>query len=511
MTGEATIFEALEAHAADMPRALAFAFGAESIAFGALLDDVRRLAGALGARGVGPGERCALVLPNGLDLVRLIVAVQARGGAPVVLNAALPQAALARRLAPLRCRLVVAEPALAAALEAATPADLARDAGHGEVLRPAPEDPAYLQITSGTTGEPRAAVISHRSLAAWIRNASARLYDGRDDVFVGWLPIHHDFGLVNFVFLPLALGRPMHLLPSSIASLRPWLETIARVRGTVTGSPDFGYRIATRTVDPRGLDLGSLRIAWNGAEPVRGSTIAEFERRFGAPGAVRPAYGLAETTLGVAVTDPGTPVRIDAAGHVSCGHLYPGVEVRIAAPDGHLLPAGETGEILVRGQAVFSGYFEDEAGTREVLRDGWLWTGDLGSFDASHELTVRGRRRSLVKRAGGAVFPREVEEAADLVPGVRFSAAIGVPHETLGEDIVVVAEVRDPDAGGAALERAIAESVVRGAGFPPGRVVLIPPRTIPRTASGKLQHVELRRLYLAGDLERRGAVALGAG
>lgn len=480
-----TIVDLLLERARARPDALAFVALGEPISYRRLAGDALALAGVLAARGLGPGARCALVLPTGLDFVRAVYATQILGAAPVAINPALPPDAIERRL-----RLTGA----ALALTPETVAALAREPCAAPA-RPAarPEDPAFLQLTSGTTGEPRAAIVLHQSLAASLDSAVEAIEPRPSDVLVGWVPLHHDLGLVRFVFSPVRFGCPAHLVAPSMSTLRLWLETIARERGTITGAPDFVYRAAARLVDPAGLDLSSLRYATNGGEAVRRSTIEAFERRFATGGAIRPGYGLAEATLGVTGTRPGESVETDAAGAVSCGRALPQVEVRI----------GPDGEILARGPNVFAGYFGDEAATREVLRDGWLHTGDIGALDAEGRLFVKGRRRALIKRAGALVAPREVEEAADRVPGVRFSAAVGVESSPGGtEDVVIVAEVKPEDAAtGAArerLSRAIADEVVRALGFPPREVRLVAPRAIPRTANGKIRYDELRALVRGG-------------
>ncbi len=279
------------------------------------------------------------------------------------------------------------------------------------------------------------------------------------------------------------------------------------MRATITGGPDFGYRIAARTVDPAGLDLSALRFATNGGEPARRSTIEHFEQRFGLSGVVRPGYGLAEATLGVTSLAAGEPLRTDDAGNLSCGRPFDGIEVKIVDAQGTTLPANRTGDILVRGVPVFSGYLNAETDTQQILCDGWLSTGDMGSLDDDGHLYVLGRSRALIKRAGAMIAPREIEEITDQIDGVRFSAAIGHrdPVRSGTEDVIVIAEVRTAsftsETSAPPLARVIASEVTRAIGFSPKEVVLVSPRTIPRTPSGKIQYDELQRLYLTGKLE----------
>jgi acyl-CoA synthetase (AMP-forming)/AMP-acid ligase II len=368
-----------------------------------------------------------------------------------------------------------------------------------------PEAPAVLQPTSGTSGEPRLAVVSHRAALASLDMASRLLGVGSDDVFVCWVPPWHDLGLMRFVLGPVAFGVPCHFVPPAIRALPLWLETLERVGGTLTGAPDFAYRLAVRLAGRRRFNLSALRIATNGGEPVRRSTIEDFERRFGVAGVVRPGYGLAEATLGVASTRPGAPLRIDAHGNVSCGPPLEGVEVRVADP------AEGAGELLVRSPALFSGYFDAPEATRAVLRDGWLHTGDVGRLDADGQVTVLGRRRALLKRGGVPLAPRELEEAAERVAGVRAAAAVTGPAGDGGaSETIFVCVERDPAAETppGPLGAAVAAAVEQAVGFAPGRVVVLLPRSIPRTANGKIRYTALVAALAVNGLEAAGAVWL---
>jgi acyl-CoA synthetase (AMP-forming)/AMP-acid ligase II len=495
----------LASRAANAPDALAFTEGSESLSYGRLREESEALAGGLAALGVGPGDRVALLLPAGLDFIRAFFALQRLRAVPCAFDPGAPPGAAARRAARVRpcLTLVAGGPELGQALEEAG----LRHAALAGVPRTAPpppaeasgEDVAFLQPTSGTSGAPRAAVILQRNVLASLESARELLEIHPGDVLVSWVPPWHDLGLLRFVLGPVYFGVPCHLVTPAIRTLPLWLETAARVRATILGAPDFAYRLALRMVDPRGLDLSALRYATNGGEPVRQSTILSFEERFGVPGAIRPGYGLAEATLGVTCLRPGEPLRTDARGNVSCGRPLPGVEVRIDGGEG-----GAAGEILVRGPAVFAGYFEAEEATGEALRDGWLHTGDVGTLDSEGHLYVLGRERALIKRGGAPLAPRELEEPAGRVPGVRLAAAVGLPPPPGGatEEIVVAVEA-DPMAVAEAsrLAAAVAAAIESAVGFAPDRVLVLEPRTIPRTSNGKVRHRELRRELIEGGLE----------
>jgi fatty-acyl-CoA synthase len=510
--GPISLDEALAFRAAEAPGDLAFAEGAERLSWGELRAEAAALAGGLASLGVGRRERVALFLPAGLDFIRAFFALQRLAAIPCAFAPGGPAPAAARRAARVRpCLVLVAGPEgaeLAAALAAAGLRAVDLAAVPRGVAPPVPsaggEDVAFLQPTSGTSGEPRAAMITQANAVASLAAAQEMLGIGPRDVLVSWVPPWHDLGLLRFVLGPVFFGVPCHLVPPAIRTLPLWLRTASEVRATVLGAPDFAWRLATRLVDPAGLDLSSLRYATNGGEPVRRSTILAFEERFGVPGAIRPGYGLAEATLGVTGLRPGEALRVDARGHVSCGRPFPGVEVRIAEEE-----TDGAGEILIRGAAVFSGYFERPEESAEILRGGWLHTGDVGRLDADGHLYVLGRRRAMLKRGGAPLAPREVEEAAAGVPGLRLAAAVGLPAgpESATEEIAVAVEA-DPAADPARLAAAVAAAIESALGFAPDRVVVLAPRTLPRTANGKIRHAELRRELIDGDLERRGAVRL---
>jgi acyl-CoA synthetase (AMP-forming)/AMP-acid ligase II len=507
-----TLDAALAHRAARTPDALAFSDGSEKLAYGQLRAEAEALAGGLARLGVRRRDRVAIFLPAGLDFIRAFFALQRLGAAPCAFDPGAPSATAVRRAARVRPRLALiagAEnlaPALrAAGLEPVSIAEIPRD-GAPPPAAIHEDDAAFLQPTSGTSGEPRAAVVLQRNAIASLRTAREAIGIGPQDVLVSWVPPWHDLGLLRFVLGPVWFGAPCHLVTPAIRTLPLWLRTASEARATILGAPDFAWRLATRLADPGGLDLSSLRYATDGGEPVRRSTILDFEARFGVSGVLRPGYGLAEATLGVTGLRPGEPLRVDSHGNVSCGRPFPGVEVRIAEEPGGI---GEIGEILVRGPAVFAGYFEAEEATAETLRDGWLHTGDVGRLDTDGHLYVLGRRRALLKRGGAPLAPRELEEAAAGVPGVRMAAAVGLPAPgdaaTETEEIAVAVEA-DPEAAPAAIATAVATAVEAAAGFAPEVIVVLAPRSIPRTANGKIRHAALRRELSEGDLERRGAL-----
>lgn len=505
---------ALLAGGRERPDEPAFHCAGERLTRGELLADAARIAAGLRAAGVGAGHRIALVLPAGLPFVRGFAGAVLAGAAPFAIPAGLHAPTASRRAARGRPTLLLTAAARQAELATATAgAGFAVAALERLLAAPAPagpprledvdpEAPAFLQLTSGTTGEPRLALLSHRAIAAWRRNVAGRLDQRAGDVLVGWVPPWHVMGLVRFVLQPILAGVAAHLVLPEVGRLGEWLETVARARGTFTSAPDFALRTAVRLVGDRSLDLSSLRMVVSGGEPVRLATIRAFEARFGLPGVVRPAYGLSEATLAVTAAAPGEPLTIDAAGHVSCGRPLPGFDLRVVAAGGGDCRPGEAGEIWVRSESLFSGYFGAEGPDTSALCDGWLRTGDWGRLGSAGELYVLGRRRNLLKHGGATYAPRELEEAAEGVAGVLVAAAVALRDRERGEELpVLVVEAEASGVAPEALARDVALAVRRALGLLPGEVLIVEPGALPRTDNGKLRHAELRRQLAAGELE----------
>lgn len=506
----------LEFRARDTPESLAFGAGGENLTYRALREDAQLLGAALLHSGVTAGDRVAMLVPAGLDIIRLVFALQRIAASPCVFDPSIPPATSARRAARIRPRLVVvggpaagelAASARSAGMQALSTMELFANAT-SLPLPPLPSDPeaiAFLQPTSGTTGEPRAAMVRQRNVIASLHAARELLDPGPSDVLVGWVPPWHDLGMLRFLLGPVYFGVPCHLVPPAVRTISQWLETIFERRGTITGAPDFAWRLATRLVDAGAVDLSSLRFATNGGEPVRASTITAFESRFGLNGVIRPGYGLAEATLGVTSVRAGESLRVGPGGNVSCGRPLENVEVRVKAEG-----AG-AGEILVRGPAVFAGYFDAEEASAAVLRNGWLYTGDFGSLDGDGNLYVLGRDKAMLKRGGAPLAPREIEEAAQSVPGVRIAAAIAMlpSPEAITENIVLVVEAEPDENGVLPTPARVAGAVEHSIGFAPDRVVFVAPRAIPRTSNGKIRHDALRR-QLFGEPEPSTATSATA-
>jgi acyl-CoA synthetase (AMP-forming)/AMP-acid ligase II len=412
-----------------------------------------------------------------------------------------------------------------------------------------PDSVAFIQYTSGSTSSPKGVIVTHGNLVhnlSAIRELAADIPEPRG---VSWLPPYHDMGLIGGILQPLYAGFPAHLL-SPLAFLgRPllWLETISHVRATVSPLPNFALELCVRKVSDeqaRALDLSSWRVAINGAEPIRKASLDRFTARFGPAGfrpeVHRPVYGLAEATLMVSCDTTRVPPRTmairreaaengrvelaadgdaDAATFVSCGRSIAGQTITIVDPETlRRCPEGVIGEIWIRGPSVAKGYWNKPEETREVfgayLGDGgegpFLRTGDLGFLDRE-ELFVTGRRKDLIIIAGRNHYPQDIEEAAARShPAIRpgCCVAFGLDDRARGERIVVVAECdarrAAPPSGHLDVDDVIARvrtEIRARVGVDADQVVLVKPRTLSKTSSGKIRRFATRAAFLEGMLE----------
>lgn len=394
--------------------------------------------------------------------------------------------------------------------------------------RQEPDDVAFLQYTSGSTREPRGVIVTHRALLANHRAIHEALGTVPGARIGGWLPLHHDMGLVGQLLHALWLGGTAVLLSPLAFVKRPahWLETISRYGLTVSGAPDFAYDLCVRRVNDSqlaGLDLSGWQVAVSGGEPVNAATLRAFRERFAPAGlrpeALVPCYGLAEATLLVSGDRaaggfdthklPAPPGAAGAVAEVvSCGRAT-GAEVRIVDPDTQEpLDEGLVGEIWVRGETVSRGYWArpresaDTFGGR--IKDGeggYLRTGDLGAL-VDGRLCVTGRIKDMIVVAGRNLYPQDLERTVREVSALFGSGtAFGVPGER--ERVVVVQELRARSRYGVDLAE-LTSSVQRRLhdqyDVSAGGVLLVRPGTVRRTTSGKLERAAMRRMFLNGEL-----------
>jgi acyl-CoA synthetase (AMP-forming)/AMP-acid ligase II len=332
------------------------------------------------------------------------------------------------------------------------------------------------------------------------------------------LPLFHDMGLIGVVLTALCHGYPIHLLAPEtfVMSPRRWLALIAEAKGTLTAAPNFAYDycVSRARDDWQRVDLSSLRIALNGAEPVHKTTIDRFVDRFRSqglsPDALMPVYGMAECTLAVAfpslrhklrtlrvdrtALEEGAVARLscksDAYEAVSVGRPVAGMSLGVFNQAGTLLAPGQVGEIRVGGPSLMDGYFRNETATREVLVDGLLRTGDLG-FIAEDHLFITGRSKELIIKGGRNIHPDDVERAASAVPGLRVGGVAAFARGNLvtgTDDLVVLAETLERDAvSHARIEREVRGEILALLGVKVDAVHLCRIGGLPRTSSGKIK------------------------
>jgi 1-acyl-sn-glycerol-3-phosphate acyltransferase len=547
------------------------------ITYGQLLGEARRVAAGLLARDVAPGASVAMMLPTSRDFFTAFFGILLAGCVPVPIyppfRASQLEEHLRRQaliLENARAALLIGSPETARAASwlrsrlvemraAVTVAELSAPSENGEAASgpagaPAPraDDLALIQYTSGSTGDPKGVALTHANLLANVRAIGEVVAIRPDDVVVSWLPLYHDMGLIGAWLASLYHGCRLVVMPPTrfLAQPAAWLRALDRHRGTITAGPNFAYEIcASRLGDDElaGLDLSSWRLALNGSEPVSPATVERFTRRFARhgfrPEAMTPVYGLAECSLALAFTPPGRGPRLDRVDRaaferdgraeptadtaapappllfVSAGRPVPRHELRVVDAMGRELPDRRLGRVQFRGPSATSGYFRNPAATRALFDGSWLESGDLG-YVADGELYVTGRAKDIIIRAGRHVFPYEIEEVVGAIPGIRRGGvAVFARHdEARGtEKVVVVAETREQDAGArAALLASIDERSAALLGTAADDVLLVPPRTVPKTSSGKTRRAACRELYLRGALgqarsPRRQMVALALG
>jgi fatty-acyl-CoA synthase len=403
-----------------------------------------------------------------------------------------------------------------------------------QLAHPVPGDRpavAVLQFTSGSTGEPKPVVVTPQNLVANIDDMAERAgLDGSSDRFLSWLPLYHDMGLTGCLLTAMVKGIDLVLADPTVFVRRPsrWLRLISETRATITCAPQFAYSLVARRQTNLGdVDLSSLRIAINGAEPVDPDGIRRFlvlTAPYGLdPGAIACSYGLAEATLAASLPHPGTGMvteRIDPGALESSGEATPGpaagangsielprlgpplrrVDVRVVDRVGRSVGPGQVGEIQLRGPSISPGYWPLGESVAPATSDRWLATGDLGYVtpDGDGELVICGRTKDVVMVGGRNHSPVAIERAVATVPGVRSGAvaAFGVDGSGTAasgtQALVVVAETRTPIAGMAQeIRRAVHDAV----GVVAREVVLVRRGAIPKTTSGKVRRAASRALF----------------
>ncbi|MDX1763642.1 MAG: AMP-binding protein, partial [bacterium] len=395
------------------------------------------------------------------------------------------------------------------------------------------EEIALHQYTSGSTGTPKGVVLTNADLLANIRSMGRATNVTSSDTFVSWLPLYHDMGLIGAWLGSLYFAMPLVLMSPLSFLVRPerWLWAIHRHGATISAAPNFAYELCLTKIDDRvleGLDLKSLRLATNGAEPVSPETISRFVQRYAkygfSPEAMSPVYGLAECAVGLAFPPLGRGPKIDVikrdalirsgralvAGEtdsdplriVSCGLPLPGYQVRIVDEKGREVGDRTVGRLEFKGPSTTSGYFRNPEESNRLFHGDWLRSGDR-AYMADGEIYLTGRDKDTIIRAGRNLYPYELEEAVGNLKGIRKGcvAVFGtIDPGSATEQLIVLAEIRDRD--GPSLDRLrdkIEELSIDLLGTPPEDIVFAPPHTVLKTSSGKIRRSACRELYESGQ------------
>lgn len=547
-----------------------------TLTYGQLRDGALAIASGLQGLGIGHGDTVAIMLPTSLDYFFSFLGVLLVGAVPVpiypparpnqiedhlqrhaaILNNCQAKALLTTSAAKGIARLLKLRATSIKMILSPDEVSKDRGAGAGFVAPPlSPDDTAFLQYTSGSTGNPKGVILTHANLLANIRAMGEALKAGPSDVFVSWLPLYHDMGLIGawmgslyfasrfIVMSPFAfLGHPDR-----------WLKALDRYKGTLTSAPNFAYELCLKRIrdediaGPPALDLRSVRVMCNGAEAVNPDTISRFMQRFSRFGlretAMMPVYGLAENSVGLAFPPLGRMPRIDvierdifvrlrrAASQtqegrksnplrfVACGHPLRGHEIRIVDDSDRELPERHEGHLQFRGPSSTSGYLGNAAETARLFhrkhaddRNGqsgaaWLDSGDL-AYLAEGDIFVTGRIKDVIKHAGRNIYPEELEAAVGELTGVRKGcvAVFGNADPKLGtERLVVLAETRETaDFALADIRTRINAAVADVIGAAPDVIVMAMPHTVLKTSSGKIRRSACRRLYESGHIDMSG-------
>jgi fatty-acyl-CoA synthase len=519
--------------------------------FAELRQDALAAAGRFIALGIKPGDRVAIIAETGAEFATVFFGAVYAGAWPVPLPLPTSFGGREAYVDQLGVQLQSCEPALFLyppeladfGGQAASRAGVVSrgwdslgeiEAAAGDLSTPGPDDIAYLQYSSGSTRFPHGVAVTHAALLDNLHAHGVGLQVRDTDRCISWLPWYHDMGLVGCLLSPVAMQLSVDYLKTEDFARRPlaWLDMITRNPGTtVSYSPTFGYDICSRRMSSQTraedrFDLSRWRIAGNGADMIRPDVMQAFVDCFDAAGfkasAFCPSYGLAEATLAVSLMPPGEGIRLELVEEselsgatpdnkrprryravVNCGKPVAGMEVEVRGPDGDVLPDRGIGKLFVRGRSVMHSYFRDEESTRAALSaDGWLDTGDMGYMSKGYVFIV-GRAKDMIIINGRNHWPQDIEWAVEQLPGFKAGdiAAFAITGPS-GEEtpaVLVHCRVSDNEERGR-LRDEIRERVRAITGIMPV-VELVPPRTLPRTSSGKLSRVKARSLYLSGEIQ----------
>ncbi|MDR6512687.1 fatty-acyl-CoA synthase [Novosphingobium capsulatum] len=519
--------------------------------FSQLRSDALVAARRLVARGVKPGDRLALIAETGPEFAALFCGAVYAGAWPVPLPLPTSFGGKENYIDQLAVQLASSDPCLLV-----YPGELAEMCGQaaarqgcpglswaafdegaladGDLPTADPDAICYLQYSSGSTRFPHGVAVTHRALLANLAGHSHGMDIGDGDRCVSWLPWYHDMGLVGCFLSPIANQVSVDYLKTEDFARRPlaWLDLISRNQGTTLSySPTFGYDICARRISSQTsvadrFDLSRWRVAGNGADMIRPDVMQGFVNAFADAGfkasAFLPSYGLAEATLAVTVMPPGEGIRVELVEEerlsgsprdlsrparyraiVNCGVPVLGMEVAIRGENGEELAHHHIGKVWCRGSSVMHSYFRDPESTAACMVDGWLDTGDMGYVNAQGYLFIVGRAKDMIIINGKNHWPQDIEWAVEQLPGFHQGdiAAFSVETENGEETPAVLVHCRVSDPEERVKLRDQIRDKVRSITGMNCVVELVPPRTLPRTSSGKLSRAKAKKLYLSGEIE----------
>ncbi len=553
-----TLIEILDWHVARHPEQIHITLydeeeHTEAISYRMLQEDAKALAAGLQQLGLGSDEKIAIMLPTGREFFAAFYGALYASCVPVPLYPPGRPSQIEDHMRRITGIIANAQASILITVEQAKPlghllhaqceslrtvttvADLSVRGAHPPSPKLEPQSIALLQYTSGSTGSPKGVVLTHANLLANLQAMTLASGITGADTFVSWLPLYHDMGLIAACMGSLYVGFRLVLLSPLSFLARPacWLWTINRHCATVSAAPNFAYELCAHKLGDReldGLDLSCWRLAYNGAESISVNTIDHFVARFARYGfsrtAMTPVYGLAESSVGLAFPPAERGPLVDhvdrsalarsgiarnvqaddrSALHiVSCGLPLPGHQIRIVNADGQVLPERTQGRVQFCGpSATSSGYFRNPEATARLFDGQWLNSGDMG-YIAAGELYLTGREKDIIIRGGHNIYPQELEEAVSKVHGIHKGGVAVFPASNMHagtEHLVILAETHESSAR--ERERIVAEInnlAVDLVGMPADDIVLVPPRTVLKTSSGKVRRTACRELYEQGTI-----------